>query len=153
MRQRITWFLAGAVVAGSLVALVMRSPASDEVALQKLADAQSELVRQQAQLDGRLAAFERRNLLQPPIVGQEPLPAPTTTVAIRPTAEQQRAADTGSGIVQRAIAAGIWTRQDADEFSAAGDMDGDARLELRRQIAVAINDDRLKVEPGAEFRW
>jgi hypothetical protein len=151
MRERITWFLAGAVVAGTLVHVTQR-PAGNEVALRKLAEAQSELMRQQARLDARLATFEQRATAHPMTSGQEPMPAPASTT-VPPSLEQQRAAETGSGIVQRAIAAGIWTRQDADEFSAAGDMDGNARLELRRQLAVAINEDRLKVEPGAEFRW
>jgi len=87
--------------------------------------------RQQAQLDRRLVAVE----------------------APAPTAGQRRAAETGSGLVQRAISAGIWTRQDAAEFSALDEMGGEARLELQRQLAVAINEDRVRVEPGAEFRW
>lgn len=153
MRERITWFLAGAIVAGSLVALFMQRSATDQASLQTLAETQAELVRQQAQLDRRFAEFERREVAAPTATGQLQVAGPAASVPHNPTVEQQRAADTGSGIVQRAIAAGIWTRQDADEFSAAGDMDGDARLELRRQLAVAINDDRLKVEPGAEFRW
>ena len=73
--------------------------------------------------------------------------------AVLPSAEQQRAAEAGSGVVQRAIAAGTWTRQDTADLHSAGDMGAEALMELRRQIAVAINEDRLKVEPGTEFRW
>lgn len=155
MRDGIIAFLAGAIVAGSLVALVMARPAADGDSLRKLAEAQAELLRQQAQLDRRLAAFEQqlsRHPLPEPLAGQSPAAAPASPPT-RPTPEQQLATQTGSAVVERAIASGIWTRHDAAEFSAADDMDGETRLELRRQIAVAINEDRLKVEPGAEFRW
>ena len=85
-------------------------------------------------------------------VEQAPGAAPSKA-AVLPSAEQQRAAEAGSGVVQRAIAAGTWTRQDTADLHSAGDMGAEALMELRRQIAVAINEDRLKVEPGTEFRW
>jgi hypothetical protein len=153
MRERITWFLAGAVVAGSVVALLAPRTVSDTASLEKLAQAQAELVRQQALLDRRFAAFEQRMAFQSAVTSGPAPMAATSSVAVPPTAEQQRAAEAGSGVVQRAIAAGTWTRQDTADLHAAGDMGGEALMELRRQIAVAINEDRLKVEPGTEFRW
>lgn len=65
--------------------------------------------------------------------------------------EQSRIA--AGTLVARAIESGYWSRRDAETWkdTAAG-MSVQDRFELQRQLAVAVNDDRVKVEPGAFFR-
>jgi hypothetical protein len=115
-------------------------------------------VRQLERIDQRLFAIEQR---LPDATGTRPAATDARpTVETPPAAarvaaasvEQQRAAESAGGIVQRAIGAGTLTRQDATEFAAAAaGMRNVDRLELRRQLANAINEDRVTVEPGAEL--
>lgn len=155
MREAVTWFFVGAAVTGMFVGLVARQPDDSEATLKTVAATQAALARQQAELDRRLLAVEQRgsNLAAVPATNPGTASLAGSTEPADLTAEQRRAAETGSGIVQGAIAAGQWTRRDAIEFSGLGDMGGGTRIELQRQLAVAINEDRVKVEPGAEFRW
>ena len=151
MRERLTWFLMGAATAGVIFTLVAwRADPSPTVA--SASDPRSrDLVARVDSVDQRLVALEAR-MSTAASVHDRPAPAADTLPLEAPaTSAQQRAAETGGAIVDRAIASGRWTRRDAVELSSTADLRGEDELELRRQLAVAINDDRVKVEPGAEF--
>jgi hypothetical protein len=157
-RGKLTWFTLGAVIAGIAVGLVVRRPTpADDGAGEMRAVDQAAFARQLERIDQRLFAIEQR---LPGAMGAKPATDARPTVETPPAAarvaaasiEQQRAAESGGGIVQRAIGAGTLTRQDATEFAAAAaGMRETDRLELRRQLANAINEDRVTVEPGAEL--
>jgi len=159
LREKLTWFALGAVSAGAIVALVVRQSAAVGVtAPDTSAEERVELSQQLQRIEQRLAAIERRGQapVNPAAAGttarpaMDPSPAPARSAA--PDQEQQRAAESGSIIVQRAVGSGSWSRQDATDFLVAtAHMRAEDRAELTRQLTMAINEDRLRVEPGAEL--
>jgi hypothetical protein len=157
MRERLAWFLIGAVVAGSAVALLAgRTP---QVSAPRAgADRQDEIIRKLERIEGRLSAIEvggnglARGAPTPPAGTAAPTDSPAAPQNVALTPEQQRAIETGGGIVQRAIGAGTWSKQDAADFSMASlQMRGEDRYRLMRELAVAINEDRVKVESGVDL--
>jgi hypothetical protein len=65
--------------------------------------------------------------------------------------EQNRLA--ASALVDRAVQAGNWTRKDAEAWMAASaGMRAEDRFALVRRLVTEVNNDRLKLEPGATFR-
>jgi hypothetical protein len=156
-RNALAALTVGAFVAGIAVGLLVHRPPAGDLARSAASVDPGALAEQLERIDRRLSLIEQNGhgasdaasiaAGARPAVG--PPPAVSTATA---NPEQQRAAESADGIVQRALGSRSLTRQDAAEFAAAaaGMRDAD-RLELRRQLASAINDDRVTVEPGAEL--
>jgi len=153
VRDKLLWFSLGALAASSVFALVaLRSapgpgPASSASALER-----GELTQMLAQIDRRLAAIEARAVALRTTATATP-PQATSLETPRRTVAGQRAHDAGAEVVTRAIGSGVWTPADmADLRTASADMSDAEHLELVRQLVVAVNQDRLKIEPGAELQ-
>ena len=152
MRDRLTWFLLGAATAGVFFALVVWRPhSSPPMVSAPVTGGQADLAARLESVDQRLVALETRMRTSATPTGAA-ASAPAAQPPVVPlTPAHQRAADAAGAIIDRAIASGRWTRRDALELSSTADLRGEDEMELRRQLAVAINEDRVKVDQGAEF--
>lgn len=161
MRERLLWFVLGAVSASVCCAFAAWHRISlDDATSAATARTQADLARQLENLEVRLVAVSRRS--EPPDSSRFPsavsrLPptasATTESGASAPTPAQRLAASASGRVVDHAVRAGYWSVKDADDFAqlSAGMRDDD-RFELTRQLVQAINEDRVQVEEGAELR-
>lgn len=153
MRTRLLWFLLGAGVSAVVTGVLLPSWRPELRTLAAAGSPAATLDERLASIDRRLAALESRGL--PSARGATGSTAatdssPPASAIPERTPAQQRAATAATSIVMQAIAAGAWTRGNAQEFAAAaGGLPGAERAELMRQLAVAINEDRVRIEPGA----
>lgn len=161
MREKLLWFFVGAACASAVaVFIAWRPDSANDAAL--VAD-----TRNRAELAQRLDKIERRLVAAsephdapantPATAGRDARPvvesSPVDAVSAPPTPAQQRAAEESGDILEHAIRAGIWSNKDADDFvRATAGMHDAQRFELKRQLVMAINEDRLQVEAGAELR-
>lgn len=152
--ERVLWFVAGAAVAGTAALLLAWQPNKAQVATNtKAPDDQQAIARQLERIAQRLDVIEtsvgsHKSSAVSEISNAKPA-EPTAKVS---TAAQPRASESAAAIIRQAIATGTWSRSTAAEFNAvAGDLRGEERFEFVRQLSVAINEGRLKIEPGAEF--
>jgi hypothetical protein len=152
VREKLLWFFLGAIAAGPIFAFAMwRLAPAQQAPMATIPQDRGELARQLARIDRRLAAIESRSPAPTGPAAAQAVPAPTRLPA--PTAAELRAVEAGTDIVNRAISVGLWTRRDAAEMrSASAGMNEQGQIELMRQMVVAINEDRLKVEPGADLQ-
>ncbi|HTU66891.1 MAG TPA: hypothetical protein VMF52_13155 [Steroidobacteraceae bacterium] len=147
--ERSLFFALGAAVGAVLLLLPGRSAAVGGPAA-PTTDSR-EIAQRLDQIDRRLAAMEARGA-SPAAREDSGTEVVAATPVGPPTSAELRAAQASSVVIDRAIAAGTWSRHDTDEFRvAAADMRGDERIELLRRLTVAINEDRLKVESGVSL--
>jgi hypothetical protein len=149
VRDKLLWFSFGALAASSVFALfTLRSAPGPGPA----PNVHGELAQQLLQIDRRLAVIEAR-AVAPAITATASAPQATSLETPRRTVAGQRAHDAGAEVVSRAIGSGVWTQADmADLKTASAGMSDAEQLELARQLVVAVNQDRLKIEPGAELQ-
>lgn len=152
VREKLLWFFLGAIAAGAIFAFAdWRLAPAQQPSMATNPPETGELARQLAQIDRRLAAIESRSAAPADAAAAQAVPAPTKPLA--PTPTEARAVDAGTDIVNRAIGVGLWTRRDAADLRAVSTgMNEQGQIELMRQLVVAINEDRLKVEPGADLQ-
>ncbi|MFY1830817.1 hypothetical protein ACN47A_33210 [Myxococcus fulvus] len=132
-----TAFLAGRQTAPDTNARILQELASQRVVLDTL------LARTSSSSDTRCA------LAAPgaPEVGTPP--KPPATAPIEPSAKSLAAAQEGQRLVEAALRAKRWTRQDAQAFRAAlVDMTPDQRTEALNRLLTAINSQLLQVQTG-----
>jgi hypothetical protein len=149
MKLRLFWFLLGAGLASGIAALLV-SQLGDRVPAPGATG--SALDDRLASIDRRLAAIEKRGVspVGTATVASSTAAPPAADAAPERTPAQQHASSAASAIVEQSIAAGTWTRESSREFAAvAADLPGRERFDLMRRLAAAINDDRVKPEPGA----
>jgi len=162
MRERLLWFFAGACCASVAAAFVVwHLNSADQAAVEVKIRTQAAITQQLNQMERRLlAASEQRIASQPPAeasatVAPSGKPAAETTSGDSAPAGimQMQAADESHAIVEQALRAGVWSNKDADDFRlASARMRDQDRFELTRQLVMAINQDRIQVELGAELR-
>ena len=147
MREQLAWFVAGAMLAtvGVLVFTHdsgasgprFHAPSDDARVAQRLEAIErtlAVLAREQTAGNADSATERRTESSEPPV--------PVSAVSVS-------AAERGGAIVDGAVAAGYWSRKDAQEFMAvAGHMSAEDQLALIGKLSAAINADRVKVEAG-----
>ena len=153
MRDKLLWFSLGALAASSVFAFIaLRSTPGPGPAPNTSAQERGEFMPLLAQIDRRLAAIEAR-AVAPRTTAAANAPQATSLETPRRTVAGQRAHDASAEVVSRAIGSGVWTQADmADLGAASAGMSEAEHLELVRQLVVAVNQDRLKIEPGAELQ-
>jgi hypothetical protein len=152
VRDKLLWFSLGAVAASAVFAIAgWRFTALTQPVAGTNTPIAAELPALLARIDSRLAALESRAAKPGDRVGVS-TEAPVESPRSAPTPAARRSLEESTEVVTRAIGAGVWTSADAAELrTASAGLSGDDHMALVRQIVVAINEDRLKVEPGADL--
>jgi len=152
MRDKLVWFSLGAIAASAVFAIAGgRFMPVVQPAAAASTPVAGEIPGLLAGIDRRLAALESRAATPGNRASVSPQ-APAESKRSTQTPAEKRSLEESTEVVTRAIGAGVWTSADAAELRAASaGMSGEDHMALTRQIVVAINEDRLKVEPGADL--
>ena len=161
-RERFAWCAFAVTVVALAAAVILPTHKAASVAPATLSVDRADdgvLARIDARL-ARLEALERARHATAP-AGSAPLDAravpmatadaiaapPGSAGSASAATEQSRLA--GTALVERAIAAGYWSRNDAQRWRAlSAGMRGEDRFGLQRRLIAEMNADRLKIEPG-----
>jgi hypothetical protein len=162
-REKLAWVLL--ILAATALAVAAFSPTRVQVPVASQTSvpaASPETTHQLARIEDRLEHLEAARRVDGSSSAPA-TPAATTPTAIEPersapvdtqsAAAMERSRLAASALVDRAIQAGSWTRKDADAWmTASAGMRAEDRFALVRRLVVEVNNDRVKLEPGATFR-